>query len=363
MTEQAVTAPVAPTFTVDGDLVRELARDCVRLEVEEGLEGLRRVQVHLLAVGAGRTGGERGFGHLDGSTVDFGRTLQIALGGSGERRIVFDGQVSALEFIAGDGDPPVVVLHAEDALMRLRMTRRTRTYQQSSDADIAREIAQVHGLQSDVDADGPTYDVVQQLNQSDLAFLRDRARLVQAEIWCVGRTVHFAGRRQRRGTEIDLVRGGELLSVRIAADLAEQRGEVVVTGWDASAKDLISERAGPDVVDAEIDGGRTGARLVTSALGDSASLRIREVALLGREAKAWAEAEMRRRARRFVTVSGTSNGSPDMVVGSRLTLHDVGQPFDGGGYYVTRVRHTFDLRFGFRTRFEAERPTVNEVRR
>ncbi len=50
-----------------------------------------------------------------------------------------------------------------------------------------------------------------------------------------------------------------------------------------------------------------------------------------------------------------------MVVGSRLTLQQVGTPFDGEGYYVTRLRHTFDLVHGFRTRFEAERATINEV--
>jgi phage protein D len=70
---------------------------------------------------------------------------------------------------------------------------------------------------------------------------------------------------------------------------------------------------------------------------------------------------MLRRARRFVTVSGLTRGSPDMVVGSRLTLNQVGQPFEGAGYYATRVRHTYDHGSGLRTYFEAERATVNEV--
>jgi hypothetical protein len=35
----------------------------------------------------------------------------------------------------------------------------------------------------------------------------------------------------------------------------------------------------------------------------------------------------------------------------------VSGPFEGDGYYVTHVRHTFDLKHGFRTRFEAERVT------
>jgi phage protein D len=50
-----------------------------------------------------------------------------------------------------------------------------------------------------------------------------------------------------------------------------------------------------------------------------------------------------------------------MVVGSRLRLELVGPPFEGDGYYVTKVAHTFDRTAGFRTRFEAERATLNEV--
>jgi phage protein D len=49
-----------------------------------------------------------------------------------------------------------------------------------------------------------------------------------------------------------------------------------------------------------------------------------------------------------------------MVVGSRLAFQRVGAPFNGGGYYVTRVHHSYDRGSGFRTRFEAERATVNE---
>jgi phage protein D len=69
---------------------------------------------------------------------------------------------------------------------------------------------------------------------------------------------------------------------------------------------------------------------------------------------------MLRRARSFVTVTGVTRGSPDMVVGTKLALQRVGHPFDGSGYYVTRVLHTYDLKYGHRTRFVAERPTIQE---
>jgi phage protein D len=360
MTEAPVRT-VTRVFEVDGEVVGELARDCIRLEVCEGIEGLRTMQAHFAAAGAGALGSQDQLLHVDGSTVDLGSTLKVALGFEHQTRFVFEGQVSGMELILGDGDTAVAAVHAEDALMRLRMTRRMRTYNRVTDAEIAAELAGEHGLQADVDADGPRYDVVQQANQSDLAFLRERARLLQAELWCTGRTLHFRSRAAREGTKLTLVGGRDLLRACLVADLAHQRSEVVVTGWDAGLKELIDERAGPDVVEAEVTGGRTGARLVATALGDSTSLRVREAALTAEEAGAWARAEMLRRGRRFVCVAGTADGNADMVVGSRLTLQRVGGPFEGDGYYVSRLRHTFDLQEGFRTRFEAERATLNEV--
>ena len=145
----------------------------------------------------------------------------------------------------------MVILYAEDQLMRLRMTRRMHTYQRTTDAQIARDIAREHGLDADVDADGATYDVVQQFNQSDLAFLRERARRIQAELWCTGSTLHFRTRDKRQGTSVTAVQGNQLLSARIGADLAHQRSSVTVTGYDASGQRAINEqaeRSAPDQV-------------------------------------------------------------------------------------------------------------------
>jgi phage protein D len=360
MTEPALAA-VSPVFTVDGDVAHDLGRDCLRLEIDEGIEGLRTMQAHFVAVAAGAPGPPEPMLYLDGREIDFGKPIQVSIGPDEAQRTVFDGVISAIEVIFGDSEPPRVLVLAEDALMKLRMTRRMHSYKNMTDADIAGEIARDHGLQSDVSVDGPRYDVVQQLNQSDLAFLRERARLLQAELWCTGQTLHFSSRPDRSGTDLTLVKGADLLSARLCADLAHQRTEVVITGYDASAKAVIDERAGSDTINAEISTGRTGPETVQRALGESTSFRVREVALTADEAQAWARAEMLRRSRRFVTVVGVTRGSPDMVVGSRLTLSLVGDPFEGDGYYATRVRHTFDHTAGLRTHFEADRPTLNEV--
>ncbi|MQY12619.1 hypothetical protein SRB5_27550 [Streptomyces sp. RB5] len=355
-------AVAAPVFRVRDRLQPDLARDCVRLEIAEGTEGLRTMSLHLVATDSAATGPPHRMRHLDGREVDLGSGIQVSLGPDDRQRHVFDGTVSAVEAEFRDGSAPVVILYAEDRLMRLRMTRRMRTYRDTTDEQIARDIARAHGLEADVAAAGETYDVVQQFNQSDLAFLRERARLVRAELWCTGGTLHFRTRDQREGTKVVAVQGNHLLSARIGADLAHQRSSVTVTGYDADTQRVIDERAGPEVLDAEISGGRTGARLVRDALAcDAAAYRVREAALTTAEARSYARAEMLRRGRRFVTMSGVLRGNADVVVGGRLELSDVGAPFDGGGYYVTHVRHTFDQVAGFRTGVQAERATVNEV--
>ncbi|WP_127500913.1 phage late control D family protein [Actinoplanes solisilvae] len=360
MTEPALAA-TSPVFTVDGQLVRDLGRDCVRLEVSEGVEGLRTLQAHFLATGAGATGPPGRGLHLDGRTVDLAKTIKVSIGPDTEQRFVFDGVVSAVEAVLDDPQPLVVVVHAEDALMRLRMSRGLRTFADVTDGAMAQEIATAHHLDADVFGGGPTYDLVQQLNQSDLAFLRERARLIQAEIWCTGRTLHFQPRTERDAPSLILSYPADVISLRLCADLSHQRHEVRVCGFSARGDEIIDAGAGREVIEAEVSGGRNGPALVKDALGPSVTFRIREVPHTTAQAEAWAKAEMLRRARQFVTATGVTRGTADMVVGSRLRLESVGPSFDGGGYYVTRVTHTFDVVSGFRTHFDAERPIVNEV--
>lgn len=348
----------APVFEIDGQVKGELARDVVFLEVEETTAGLKTMALTLIAFGPASGATRERELYMDGSVLDFGKQIKVSIGPDAEARTIFDGLLSGLEAQFGEGTEPRVVAFAEDKLMSLRMTRRMKTYENVTDADIAQAIAQEHGVAAEVDAPGPTYKVVQQWNQSDLAFLRERARLLQAEIWMVDGKLYFQTRDKRPASELTLVRGNDIISVRVRADLAHQRTKVAVAGFDAQSRDAINEEAEGDAIQAEISGGRTGVDILKDAFGERESFRVRETPLTSAEATAWARAEMLRRARAFVTVSATTRGTPDLVVGSRLTLERCGAPFDGEGYYTTLVRHTYDLRNGHRTYFEAERATI-----
>jgi phage protein D len=362
MTRTNLLAGTAPVLRIDGEAKPDLSNDLTRLDIEEDTSGLRRMTARFLATGRHGSDPAEEQLYLDGQLFDFGKKIKVSIGPPEDERTLFEGPLSALEADFSEGEPGEVVIACEDKLMDLRMTRRMKTYRNVSDADVARQIAQQHSLTPEVSADGPTYDVVQQFNTTDLAFLRDRARLLQAEVWVRDTTLYFKTRPNRSaGAEITLVRDNHLINIQVRADLADQRTKIKVSGYDASQRDKIEEEAGSDAIQSEASSGRNGPSVLQSAFGERVSYRVRDVPLKSDEARAWARAEMLRRARGFVVATGTTDGTPDMVVGSVLRLDNVGRPFEGGSYYVTHVWHSYDNQSGHRTRFEAERATLNEA--
>lgn len=356
-TSQLLADSVLPRFYVGGEEKGELARDVQRLDIEEDVHGMKRLRCVFAAIGPQRNARDEQLLYQDGAILDFGVLLEVAMGPASMPRTVFRGRLSALELAMEQSHEPEVRIYAEDKLMQLRMTRRFKTYENASPADLLRDIASAHGLQSDAQLDGPAMAAVQQWNQSDLAFLRAQARRLAADVWIDGETLHLAARDRRQGNQLTLIQGNDLLAFEARADLAHQRTAIKVGGYDDAQQDAIDEEAGGGVA-AEASGGRGGPSILEQALGERTGYRVREAPSTDGEAQAWARADMQRRARRFVTVRGTTLGSPAMTVGSLVKLERIGPAFEGGGYYVTRVHHSYDRENGMRTQFEAERSWI-----
>jgi phage protein D len=338
-----------PTFLVAGQEQSALADGLLDLQICESSEGLYRCEAGF--GNWGPVGGTTGFLYFDRQLLDFGKGFQVKLGDD----LVFDGRIMALEARFMDQSPPALVVLAEDRFQDLRMTRRTVSYADLSDADVIRQIAQHHGLQADVDLDGPTHKVLAQLNQSDLAFVRERCRSLDADLWVEGSTLHAKARAARGGTPVELGMGNELLDFRVAADLAGQRTAVTVSGWDVGGKSAISHEATDGVLGSELGGLTSGASILSSALGDRKEALVHTVPSSTAEAQSRAEAYFKLAARQFVVGRGVAQGDARLKVGTRTDLKGLG-PLFSGKYILTEVRHLFEGQRGLRTEFVAERP-------
>jgi Bacteriophage probable baseplate hub protein len=343
----------APTIKVDGTEKVGLQTVLNSLFVEETTLGLFRCEATFSNWGT--KNGTSGYLFFNRDDFDFGRELSIELGPPGSQLPVFKGRITGMEAHFPSSADPLLTVLAEDRFQDLRMERRTRSFADVSDSDVFSQIASQHGLTPQLDVDGPTYRVLTQVNQSDLAFLRERAAAIDAELWVDDHTLHVQTRSRRNTNTVALRHGSTLLEFSALADLSHQRTSVRVSGWDVAGKSALDEEAGESVVSAELDGKRSGSSVLSGALAARKERMTYSVPLSQPEARAMAEARYRARARRFVTGRGTADGNPSIRVGSTLDLSGLGDYFDGK-YYVRLARHTYDMQTGYRSSFEVERP-------
>lgn len=336
-----------PTIKVGGREDASLAQGLLGLLVIDAASGMARCEATF--GNWGPSGGEVGFRYFDRQTLDFGKALAIEIAGLG----IFDGRITALEGGFAEGGAPEITVLAEDRLQDLRMTRRSRTFEQVSDAGLVQRIASDHGLTPDVDLTGPTHAVIAQVNQSDLALVHERARGVDADVWIEGTTLHAKARARRTGTPIELRLGTELRECRVLADLAHQRSSVTAGGWDVSGKQALRSKKTDSVLSGELCGGSSGPSILATALGTRDEVLAHAAPATAPEAEARAEAHLRSIARRFVTARALVAPDGRLRAGKLVKLTGIG-PLFSGTYFLTEVRHLFDGARGLRAEITAE---------
>ena len=337
--------PARPTIEIDGKRAEKLESALLSMELADSVEGMARAELVFGNWGGGDT---PGFQHFDRKTIEFGKPLKIKLG---EDRM-FEGRISAIVADFPDGGPPTIGLLAEDRLQDLRMTRRTRTFERASLADVVRKVASDHGLTVKVDLQAANQLCIAQVNQSDLALLHDLARREDAIVWADGKDLHAA--RLRPADKVELRWAGSLREFHVEADLASQRTALVASGWNVADKAVAKHKATETVVSGETGSTDAGAKILKSAFGERVDTIAHSLPRDDAEAKAVAEAGFRHMARRFVTGEGVAETKAALRVGATLALTGLGKLFDGD-YRATAVTHRFDQASGMRSEFRCER--------
>jgi phage protein D len=344
-----------PTILVAGNENAALAQRLISVMIAETVYGLARCETVVSNWGDPGSG-STGFVYFDRQVLEFGKAFAIKV----VQDTLFDGRIMGLEAQFPEGRQPQIAVLAEDRCQDLRMVRRTRTFDNVSDSDVFNRIAGEHGLGTNVNVNGPSYRVLAQINQSDLAFLRERARAIDAEVWVSGTTLN-AQMRTSRGTggPLTLTYQQGLREFTVLADLAAQRTAVKVNGWDVAGKAALTHEATDSVLGSELNGDASGASILASALGQRKDSLAHTVPLGAAEARAEAEAVFKMAARRFVVGRGIADTDGKLRVGNLVDLQGLG-PLFSGKYYLTEVYHLFDNARGLRTEFTAERPGLGK---
>jgi len=344
-----------PVIEVDGqrnEMVQQLLLEMEMREAEGGLSALEMRFIN--AATTEREGVDYAFEYTDLDLLSLGKSVKVKAGDESDPQEIFRGTISGLEFVVSEASPPELVVLAEDALQKGRLKRRTKLYEGMSVADLVRNVASGMGLTPVIDGLSDTLDPVLQLNESDLAFLRRVLTRFDADLQVVEQELHAAPRKDvRRGT-VTLELHSQLRSVRVMADLADQTTAVTFSGWDvAQGQAFTVTSSTTSLGPGQGQQKRTGSQILQSAFGERKEHLGNLATKSETEARALVDASFAQRARRFMRVEGETEGNPAIRVGTQVTLNGLGPRFENT-YYVTAVRHRFDLQSGYRSVFEAE---------
>lgn len=342
-----------PSLKIDGRTEGLLSASLEDLVVTETTEGMTTCEARFQNVGA--RGGDPEYLFFDREVLDFGKAVEFSAGGGPAEGILFKGRVTGLRAEFAQRGGAGITMLAEDRLQDLRMTRRTRTFEDMTDASAFEHVASDHQLRSEVDLPGPTHRVIAQVDQSDLAFVRSRARRVGAEVWVADSALHVATRTSRRAGRVVLSLRQNLREASIGADLAGQRTSFSVGGWDPLTKEVINVTADVSALASErVGGGTAGSELLQRAFGDRPERMVHTVPLGPDEARRVAEGHFLAIARGFVAGELVADGDARIRVGTQVELAGLG-PWFCGVYDVVGTQHLFDLALGYRTHVHVER--------
>jgi phage protein D len=285
---------------------------------------------------------------LDDETFREGKKIEIEAGDPPVK--LLSGKIAALEPELDQASPALIV-RGYDLSHKLYRGRKRRSFNNVTDADLARTLAQESGLRPGQidDPPGAPYDYVYQNNQTNAEFLLERARRLGFEFYVEEDALHFH-KPAPTGQAVRLAWGETLRNFRARLSTAEQVNEVEVRGWDPDKKTKIEGRATTGNGAPQIGISQPGADIAKNTWGEAKIAIVNQFVRSPSEADTLAQAALDELASSFVEAEGLCDGNPAVVPGKQVEIQGVGNRFNGQ-YYVTQVIHEWNKDQGMFTRF------------
>lgn len=263
---------------------------------------------------------------------------------------IFSGEVTALE-TEQDQSRTIFTVRGYDLSHRLHRGRKTRTFLKQTDSDIAAMIATDNGLSADVQTSSVRHEHLFQNNQSDYAFLRERAARLGYRLTVSERKLIFRPAERQPPEAPEQKWGENLLAVRSRQTAVAQPSEVQVRSWDPRQKQAIVGRASQATATSVAGDGKSAAAVAQQAFGGARTLSVTDqpVASQG-EANQLAQALLDEVADDYLALEGTAIGEPRLRAGVKVKLSGAGKRLSGT-YLVTATRHEYTPEQGYRTTF------------
>lgn len=277
-------------------------------------------------------------------TAKIGDTVEVKMGTG--TRVLFKGEVIALEPAWTVDGVTALTIKALDNAHRLGRGRKTRTFNQKKDSDIAQTVGAECQLSVQADPTNETHDYVIQRNESNLAFLKRLAARNNFQV-TVDEGVLYFKKASLSTSPVKITMGDNLRSLRMNFNSQDQVTKVVVRGWDIRKKEEIVGTASSGDIET-IGGGQAGASLSQSHFGEQIAY-ITDVPIASQSmANDVAKAELNRLARQFARGSCIVDGNDALYAGAIVEFEGLNMPHNGK-YYIVSTKHVISASSGYTT--------------
>jgi phage protein D/phage baseplate assembly protein gpV len=288
---------------------------------------------------------------IDEGALDLTKEIEIkAETQAGQKVTLIKGEVTSLEPAFDEGMIAQLVVRGYDKSHRLYRQTRSKAHLNKKDSDLASEIAQLAGLQAEVQPTGIVYDHIFQHNQSDLAFLMQRAWRIGYECFVSGGKLFF--RKPPHGSaNLKLTWGEDLITFSPRMNLAEQVSEVIVKGWDPQKQEPIVGRANRGNLYPEVGEPKDG-KTWAEAFGTGKVVIVDLPVVSQAEADQMAAARLDELSGAFIQAEGLAFRRPDICAGEMVEIKSLGKRFSGT-YLITHATHIYTPD-GLKTQFSVQ---------
>ncbi|MBW4668229.1 MAG: hypothetical protein KME60_12595 [Cyanomargarita calcarea GSE-NOS-MK-12-04C] len=293
---------------------------------------------------------------------EIGSEITVKLGyHHGKLETVMIGEIVALEPEFHFQLPPSLRVRGYDRRHRLLRGRKTRTFLNKTDSQIATQIAQEAKLTPQVINSKVTHEYVLQANQTDWEFLQARARQIQYEVVVEDKKLFFRPVGNDKPEIITLTFMDDLLEFYPRVSAVGQVDEITVQGWDPLLKkQKIVGRGNKE--GSKMGGKKSGAAQSQTAFSKASGVWTSHPIRTQQEADQLANANFNAGVLSFITGEGVCHGRTDLKAGKVIKIDGdrIGKQYRGQ-YYVTAVNHRLNARTshygpgGYYTHFTVQR--------
>ncbi|MBN2394152.1 MAG: VgrG-related protein [Anaerolineae bacterium] len=276
---------------------------------------------------------------LDEGPFDLAKTVEIAAeNAEGKKTTLIKGEITALEPEFNEGMDAELVVRGYDKSHRLYRESKSKAHLNKKDSDLAEEIARAVNLRAEVDATDTVYDHIYQHNQSDLAFLMQRAWRIGYECFVSDDKLYFRKPPSDAAT-VTLTWGQDLLSFHPRMNVAEQVNEVIVKGWDVDKQSPIVGTAQQGQLYPKVKESKDGAAWAQDCGGGKLVI-VDQPIVSQAEANVLAAARLNEISGVFIEAEGVAFRRPDVKAGQKVELKALGKRLSGT-YLVTNATHAY----------------------